>query len=80
MLMNEAAEAVFWRVASATDIDLAMTKGVNYPRGLLEWIDEVGPQWVVDQMANLRHRYQEDRYRVSPQLVDMASVGGRFHG
>lgn len=35
MLINEAADALFWQVASAADIDLAMTKGVNYPKGLL---------------------------------------------
>jgi 3-hydroxybutyryl-CoA dehydrogenase len=34
MLMNEAAEAMYWGVATRDDIDLAMTKGVNYPNGL----------------------------------------------
>jgi 3-hydroxybutyryl-CoA dehydrogenase len=33
MLMNEAADAYFLNIASAEDIDLAMTKGVNYPKG-----------------------------------------------
>ena len=33
MLMNEAADAVFWQIASPADIDLAMRKGVNYPKG-----------------------------------------------
>ena len=31
MLINEAADALFWNIASAEDIDNAMTKGVNYP-------------------------------------------------
>ena len=31
-LMNEAADAVFWNVATANDID-ATRKGVNYPKG-----------------------------------------------
>src|SRR5690554_5045481 len=35
MLINEAADALFWNIASAEDIDNAMTKGVNYPKGLL---------------------------------------------
>lgn len=35
MLINEAADTVFLNIASVEDIDLAMTKGVNYPKGLL---------------------------------------------
>ena len=35
MLVNEAAAARDLRLASAQDIETAMTKGVNYPRGLL---------------------------------------------
>jgi 3-hydroxybutyryl-CoA dehydrogenase len=80
MLMNEAADAVFWNVASPGDIDLAMQRGVNYPRGLLEWVDDVGPQWVIDRVSELGRRYEEDRYRTSPILKDLASTGGRFHG
>ena len=37
MLINEAAEAVSSGIGSAGDVDLAMTKGVNYPKGLLAW-------------------------------------------
>ena len=79
MLMNEAADAVFWQVASAADIDLAMTKGVNYPRGLLEWVDAVGAQWVVDHILALRARFHDDRYRPSPLLIDMAREGRKFY-
>ena len=43
MLVNEAVDAVRLRVAAPHDIELAMTKGVNYPRGLLAWGDEIGP-------------------------------------
>ena len=34
MLVNEAYDALFMGIASREDIDLAMTKGVNYPRGI----------------------------------------------
>src|SRR5690606_13327396 len=47
MLINEAADALFWNIASAEDIDNAMTKGVNYPKGLLAWADEKGIDWCV---------------------------------
>lgn len=32
MLINEAAEALHLNIASRDDIEIAMTKGVNYPR------------------------------------------------
>ena len=72
MLINDAADAVFWGVGSAEDIDLAMTKGVNYPKGLLAWADELGIDWVVSKMNELRNRYSEDRYRCCPLLLDFA--------
>ena len=78
MLVNEAADAVHWRVASAAHVELAMTKGVNYPRGLLAWGDALGPAAVVAELDALRDRYQEDRYRVSPLLRDAARDGRRL--
>lgn len=72
MLINEAADALFWNIASAQDIDLAMTKGVNYPKGLLEWAKEIGYQTCVDQLDTLYDEYHEDRYRCSPMLRRLA--------
>ena len=71
MLINEAADALFWNIASAEDIDHAMTKGVNYPKGLLAWADEKGIDWCVQQMDALYDTYREDRYRCSPLLRKM---------
>ena len=71
MLINEAADALFWNIASAKDIDNAMTKGVNYPKGLLAWADEKGIDWCVNQMDRLYDEYREDRYRCSPILRTM---------
>ena len=78
MLMNEAADAVFWQIASPEDIDSAMTKGVNYPKGLLAWADEWGIDRVIDQIEGLQKRYLEPRYRVSPILRDMSARKSRF--
>lgn len=72
MLINEAADALFWNIASAEDIDLAMTKGVNYPKGLLAWAKEIGYQNCVDRLDTLYNEYHEDRYRCSPMLRKMA--------
>lgn len=78
MLINEAADAVFLRAASPADIDLAMTRGVNYPRGLLAWCDEIGAPEVVARLGVLQDEYGEDRYRASPLLRRMARDGARF--
>jgi 3-hydroxybutyryl-CoA dehydrogenase len=79
MLINEAADALFLRVASAEDIDLAMTKGVNYPKGLLAWADEDGAAFWLAELEALQAEYGEDRYRPSPLLRRMARSGQRFH-
>jgi 3-hydroxybutyryl-CoA dehydrogenase len=78
MLINEAIDAVFWRVASAEDIDLAMTKGVNYPKGLLAWANELGLSRVLSWLERLQAEYGEDRYRPSPLLKRMVRDERRF--
>ena len=78
MLINEAADAALFRVASVEDIDLAMTKGVNYPKGLLAWGDELGLDWVLAIMNELQSEYGEDRYRPSPLLRRMVAQNRRF--
>ena len=78
MLINEAADALFLNIASAEDIDTAMTKGVNYPKGLLAWANEKGIDWCVDTLDGLYNEYHEDRYRCSPLLRKMNKKGLRF--
>ena len=78
MLINEAADALFWNIASAEDIDQAMTKGVNYPKGLLAWANEKGIDWCVNKMDALYDEYREDRYRCSPLLRRMNQTGTKF--
>ncbi len=71
MLINEAIDAVFMQVASKEDVDLAMTKGVNYPKGLLAWADEKGLENILNQLQVLFDEYGEDRYRPNPLLRQM---------
>ena len=78
MLINEAAEAVFYGIASAEDVDRAMVRGVNYPKGLCNWSDALGAAWTVDLLDALQARYGEDRYRCSPLLRDYAAQGRGF--
>ncbi len=79
MLINEAADALHLGVASAEDIDLAMTKGVNYPKGLLKWVDEKGLQNVLDGLDKLYAAYHEERYRASVLLRQKAAFEKKFH-
>ncbi len=71
MLINEAIDAVFMGVASIEDVDLAMTKGVNYPKGLLKWADELGLENTLEHLQTLFDYYGEDRYRPNPLLRKM---------
>ncbi|SHG34852.1 3-hydroxyacyl-CoA dehydrogenase PaaH [Massilia sp. CF038] len=80
MLANEAADAVNQGVCSAEAVDIAMQKGVNYPRGPLAWADTVGIAHIVTVLSNLAATYGEDRYRVSPLLRRKLANGSRFHG
>jgi 3-hydroxybutyryl-CoA dehydrogenase len=74
MLINEAYDALFMQVASAEDIDLAMTKGVNYPKGLLAWSSEIGISKVLSQLQDLFELYGEDRYRPNVLLKRLANA------
>jgi len=78
MLINEAADTLFLNIASAEDIDNAMTKGVNYPKGLLVWADEMGIGWCVEKLDSLYNEYHEDRYRCSPLLRKMQRENKKF--
>lgn len=78
MLINEAADAVMMNVASPEDIDMAMTKGVNYPKGLLAWADELGLDYVSNILEDLQNNYGEDRYRTNFLLKKMNENGQKF--
>jgi len=78
MLINEAIDAVYLSIASIDDIELAMTKGVNYPKGLLAWGKEIGFDVVLRELNFLQNEYVEDRYRPSPLLRKWAKQGAGF--
>jgi len=79
MLINEAADALFLNIGSKEAIDLAMTKGVNYPKGLLAWADEIGLETVLSRLQSLFEEYGEDRYRPSPLLKRMVRNNVKFY-
>ncbi len=78
MLINEAVEALHLNIASAKDLELAMTKGVNYPKGLLQWCDEWTAEKCLSILDGLYNNYHEDRYRASVLLRRMAADNKKF--
>lgn len=78
MLINEAVDALHLNIASAQDLELAMTKGVNYPKGLLQWCDEWGADKCLNILDGLYNEYHEDRYRASVLLRRMAAEQKKF--
>jgi 3-hydroxybutyryl-CoA dehydrogenase len=71
MLINEAVEAKRLGIASDADLELAMQKGVNYPKGLLAWGEEIGYRKISDTLLFLYENYQEERYRQSLLLSEL---------
>ena len=79
MLINEAADTLNLAIASRDDIDTAMTTGVNYPRGLLRWADEIGADLVFQQLRELKSDSGDERYHPSPLLTKMAEENRTFY-
>ena len=79
MLINEAADTLYLGIAGKEDIDLAMTKGVNYPKGLLKWADEIGIKEVAGKLHELYTAYEEDRYRTCLLIKQMSVKNQLFY-
>jgi 3-hydroxybutyryl-CoA dehydrogenase len=75
MLVNEAVEAVHLRIATVNDVELAMTTGVNYPKGLLAWGDAIGPALVLGRLQAMQEETGDDRYRPSVRLRRAVQAG-----
>ena len=79
MLINEAADALYLNISTREGIELAMTRGVNYPKGLFQWADELGLENVLSQLETLQKFYAEDRYRASVLLKKMVKEIKTFY-
>jgi 3-hydroxybutyryl-CoA dehydrogenase len=75
MLVNEAAEALLLGIADADDLELAMTKGVNYPMGLIAWGTRIGLPSILATLESLHREYGDDRYRPSALLRRAVRAG-----
>jgi len=79
MLINAAVDALNGAIATRDDIDTAMTTGVNYPKGLLQWADDIGPNSPLEQLKELHTQSGDDRYIASPLLIKKVEEGGTFY-
>ena len=79
MLINAAVDALHLNIATRDDIDTAMTTGVNYPKGLLQWADDIGPNSPLEQLKELHTQSGDDRYIASPLLIKKVEEGGTFY-
>ncbi len=81
-VINEAAFALGEGLGSAQDIDTGMLYGLNYPRGILAWADEIGLDHVLAILDGLSLERGEERYRVAPLLRRLGWSGrvGRATG
>jgi 3-hydroxybutyryl-CoA dehydrogenase len=79
MLINAAVDALNGAIATRDDIDTAMTTGVNYPKGLLKWADEIGIENVLKQLQGLQSNSNDNRYQPSPLLEKMVKSNSTFY-
>lgn len=78
MLIHEAIDALYLGIANKEDLETAMTKGVNYPKGLFAWCNELGADYVLAKLNTLYAYYKEERYRPSPLLTEYGLLNKKF--
>ncbi|MBV8997829.1 MAG: hypothetical protein JO304_02150, partial [Solirubrobacterales bacterium] len=74
-VINEAAFALSEGVGSAADVDAGMVHGLNYPRGILRWADQIGLDHVLAVLDGLYEERREERYRASPLIRSLVMSG-----
>jgi 3-hydroxybutyryl-CoA dehydrogenase len=75
MLINDAIEAVYLGIASTQDIETSMMKGVNYPKGLIAWGEEIGYAKILQTIDGLYNTYHDERYKASILLRNWVANG-----
>jgi 3-hydroxybutyryl-CoA dehydrogenase len=74
-VINEASFALAEGIGVAEDIDTGMVYGLNYPRGVLSWADQIGIDHVLSVLDGLFEERREERYRAAPLLRELAWSG-----
>lgn len=71
MLINEAADTLYHNICSIEDLEKSVYLGLNYPKGLMAWGQEIGYSKIISTLDGLFSIYHEERYRVCPMLRTM---------
>jgi 3-hydroxybutyryl-CoA dehydrogenase len=71
-IINEAAFTITEDIATPQDIDTVLKLGINFPFGPIEWAEQIGLKQVHAVLMALHTDLQEERYRVTPLLRQMA--------
>ena len=79
LLVNEAADAWYYGIATAADIDQAMQLGAGYPQGLLKWVEQLDMAQSIRKLESWHRYYGDPRYRVSPGLRYISERNSNFH-
>ncbi len=74
-IVNIGCDIAQQRVASAADIDRAVTLGLGYPKGPLAFGDALGARNVLQVLETMQEIYGDPRYRPSPWLRRRALLG-----
>ncbi len=74
-IINIATDMCQQSVCSPSDLDLAVTLGLGYPRGPLAYGDYLGGANVLEVLMNMLTVYNDPRYRPSPWLRRRAALG-----
>jgi 3-hydroxybutyryl-CoA dehydrogenase len=74
-IVNIGCDIAQQRIASPTDIDLAVTLGLGYPQGPLAMGDAYGPKRILTILESISELYADPRYRPSPWLKRRALLG-----
>jgi 3-hydroxybutyryl-CoA dehydrogenase len=69
-IINEAGRVYAEGVAGSDDIDIAMQKGANYPKGPLAWADDIGHRTVRGLLTALNGVVRDGRYEPSQLFAD----------
>jgi len=75
MIVNIGCSVAQNGTASPSDIDKAVTLGLNYPHGPLAYGDRLGPARVLKVLSNMQRVYGDPRYRPNIWLARRARLG-----
>ena len=68
MVVNMGCSIAQSRTATPSDIDKAVTLGLNYPNGPLKFADVLGVDRIHKVLTTMNRIYGDPRYRPSPRL------------